>query len=76
MDDPRSPNSELRSDQDLVDFAPLGALADGVVDIEAWEQRVRWNARMVQEAPLDPRWFSGWRRRLYRVKARWLRRSA
>ncbi|MCP3919075.1 MAG: glycosyltransferase [bacterium] len=76
MDDPRSPNSDLRSDQDLVDFAPLGAQADGVIDLEAWKKRVRWNARMVQEAPLDPRWFSGWRRRLYRIKAQWLRRGA
>ena len=76
MDDPRSPNSALRSSEDLREFAPLGALADGVIDLEAWEKRVRWNARMVQEAPLDPRWFSGWRRRVYQLKSRWLRRGA
>lgn len=64
MDDPRSPNSGLRSDEDLRSFAPIGALTDGVTSVDVWTERVRWNARVIQTAPLDPRWYFGWRRRL------------
>lgn len=55
MDDPRSPHTAIRSDQDLRDRAPLGATAREALTLAAWEDQLRRGARRVQSAPLDPR---------------------
>ena len=64
MDDPRSPNTLLKRDEDMLEHAPLSAVRDGVVSLDVWLNRVRWNAYMVQASPTDPRWLRGWRLRL------------
>lgn len=64
MDDPRSPNTLLKCDDDIAEHAPLSAVRDGVTSLAVWQERVRWNAYMVQAAPTDPRWLRGWRLRL------------
>lgn len=64
MDDPRSPNTLLKSDADLKDHVPLGVIKDGVRTIDDWLERVKWNAYMVQTAPANPLWLRGWRLRL------------
>jgi glycosyltransferase involved in cell wall biosynthesis len=64
MDDPRSPHTLLKTNADLADHVPLGVQQDGVRTIEGWLERVRWNAYMVQTAPMDARWQRGWRLRL------------
>ena len=64
MDDPRSPNTLLKADEDMAEHAPLSATRDGVTSLAVWEERVRWNAYMVQAAPTNPRWLRGWRLRL------------
>ena len=64
MDDPRSPNTLLKRDEDMAEHAPLSAIRDGVTSLEVWEERVRWNAYMVQKSPTNPRWLRGWRLRV------------
>lgn len=65
MDDPRSLHSLLRSDEDIRRHAPLSAQANGVDTLAAWVAQHRRSARLIQKAPLDPRRFRGWRRRLW-----------
>lgn len=70
MDDPRSPHSALGSDDDMDRHAPLSAVVNDVSTVAEWQDRIRRNAWGVQLAPLDPRWFHGWRGRLYRRAVR------
>lgn len=72
MDDPRSPHSRLRTDRDLMRHLPLSAAMRGVVAITQWEAQLRQSARMVQEAPVDPRQYFGWRRKARRLRGRLL----
>ncbi len=64
MDDPRSPHCRIKTDADLERRAPLSAQVNHVATVEAWLAQQRRSARLVQKAPLDPRRFRGWRRRL------------
>lgn len=65
MDDPRSPHCGIQTDAALGLRTPLSARANGVETVEAWLAQQRRSARLVQQAPLDPRRFRGWRRRLW-----------
>ncbi len=61
MDDPRSPHSRFKSEADFAENPPLGASFGGVRSLAEWTERVKWLAREVQAAPLDPRASRGWR---------------
>ncbi|MFP3901994.1 MAG: glycosyltransferase family 2 protein [Acidimicrobiia bacterium] len=62
MDDPRSPHTRLRTDEDLRARLPLTARSNGVTTLADWEEQIRRSARASQAAPLDPRVYRGWRR--------------
>jgi glycosyltransferase involved in cell wall biosynthesis len=62
MDDPRSPHTALHTDCDLLTSMPLTAAEFGVTTLEGWERQLQRSARTVQEAPLDPKHYRGWRR--------------
>lgn len=64
MDDPRSAHCRIKTDTDLAQRAPLSAQVNHVTTVDAWLAQQRRSARLVQQAPLDPRRFRGWRRRL------------
>lgn len=70
MDDPRSPLSPLRTDEDLMRNLPLSAQAHGVTRLADWTEQMRRSALVVQQAPLDPDAFSGWRARARRASRR------
>ena len=70
MDDPRSPYTELRSDEDLRRRLPLTAAARGITTLAGWEARMRESARELQAAPLDVRHYRGWRARARRLAQR------
>jgi GT2 family glycosyltransferase len=55
MDDPRSPNTGLRTDADIVATAPLSAQHNGVTTIEAWQAQLQNSARIVQRYPAEER---------------------
>lgn len=63
MDDPRSPLSLLRTDEDLMAHLPLSAQAHGVTSLADWTEQMRRSALVVQQASLCPRDFTGWRAR-------------
>jgi hypothetical protein len=65
MDDPRSPHCRIKTDDDFGRGTPLSAQVNGVATVEAWLAQQRRSARLVQQAPLDPRRFRGWRRRFW-----------
>lgn len=54
MDDPRSPNSKLRDDEDLLRRAPLSAGRLSDMSIDAWQQQLRQSAITIQTASLRP----------------------
>ncbi len=62
MDDPRSPNSALRTDADLMAELPLSAKRTGVTTLAAWAAQQQNSARVVQMASIDPRDYVGWRK--------------
>ena len=70
FDDPRSPHSLLKSDSDIRNWAPLSAVNNGVRTVAEWQDQLRRSARLLQRAPYDPRFYSGWRRQLKRVRGR------
>ena len=70
MDDPRAEHSGLRSNADLERFLPLSAAKNGVTTIEDWVAQLRRSAHFVQAAPIDPAYWSPFRRRARRVVRR------
>lgn len=73
MDDPRSPNTGLRSDADLRKRLPLSAQARGINTLEDWTRELRASALSVQAASADGSEFSvpaRLRRRAQRVLSR------
>lgn len=72
MDDPRAPHSLLRTDEDLRTYMPLSATTFGAATLQEWTERLRADARHVQEASPDPREHIGWRPRWRRIRRRCL----
>jgi hypothetical protein len=70
MDDPRSPFCAIKTDAEFMAQRPLSAIQDNVQTLDEWAARVRYMARIVQEASPDPRDHTGWRRRLRSVPGR------
>lgn len=64
MDDPRSPRTLLKSDEDLARCMPLSAKTFKVHSLEGWLSVLRDEALVLQRASLDPRDHLGWRPRL------------
>lgn len=75
MDDPRSPHTLLKSDADIAEHLPLSAQFRGIRTLEAWIAHLRRSARIVQEAPMDPRQYVGLRKRVRRLWTRVRRRE-
>lgn len=73
MDDPRSPNTLLRSDADLLERLPLSAQFNGIRTLADWQDQIRRSAIVVQSASLDPRHYSGWRSKVRSGRRRILR---
>lgn len=70
MDDPRSEHSGLRSDADLQEFLPLSAKRNGVTSLDQWLAQLKRSARAVQQAPIEPAYWSPWRWRLRSLAGR------
>ncbi len=81
MDDPRSPNSCLQTDDDLKRYMPLSARVNGVETLRAWQKQLKRSAVLLQKASVDPENYIGWRlnlrrakdraKRLFRIKSKW-----
>jgi len=61
MDDPRSPHTLLKSDEDFQRHAPTTARCHGVSSLDNWVQFLRQDALFIQTASADPRQYIGWR---------------
>jgi len=70
LDDPRSSYSLLKSDDDMRRYAPLSAVNNGVTTIVEWQAQLTRSAHLIQRAPYDPRYYSGWRHMLTRLYGR------
>ena len=64
MDDPRAEHTALRTDADLQRSLPLSAQKNGVRTLDDWVAQLRRSARIAQMAPIDPAFWSPFRRRL------------
>jgi len=67
MDDPRSPNTLLNSDDDLKRYLPLTAKNFGVNSLAEWVQWLRGDALFIQTASANPKQYIGWRAKLRRL---------
>jgi hypothetical protein len=67
FDDPRSAFTQYTSDEAFLRLRPLSADTYGARTVLEWTDSIRRNARLLQEAPVDPKHFSGWRRRMRSV---------
>lgn len=70
LDDPREPDSLIRSDDDLASRVPLSAKANGVTTVAAWAEHLHRSARGVQAARYELKYWRGWRLLLKRAKRR------
>ncbi|MGH3738772.1 MAG: glycosyltransferase family 2 protein [Micromonosporaceae bacterium] len=73
MDDPRSPHTMYRTDEDLRAHLPLSARTSGIRTLADWEAQMRRSAVVAQTASLDPRQYTGWRRTSRNLRRRALR---
>ncbi|MBN1806110.1 MAG: glycosyltransferase family 2 protein [Sedimentisphaerales bacterium] len=67
MDDPRSPNTLLKSDNDLKKYLPLTAQNFGINTLEEWLQFLRNEAVVAQAANINPKHYVGWGSKLNRL---------
>ncbi len=70
MDDPRSPHSLLKTDDDLQKYLPLSAVTFGVRSLADWQAALRRDAIAVQSASLDLSQHIGWRSKARRLRAK------
>jgi GT2 family glycosyltransferase len=63
FDDPRSPYTAFKTDEDLRRSLPLSAQRRGDDTIEKWLAGMKRNARLAQAHPPDPKYFKGWRKK-------------
>jgi hypothetical protein len=70
MDDPRSPNSLLKSDEDLQRYLPLSAKNNGARTLQQWQAQLKRSALLLQSTPYNPRARMGWRGKLRRLRQR------
>jgi GT2 family glycosyltransferase len=68
MDDPRSPNTLLKSDDDLKRYLPLTVKNFGVSSLDEWLQWLRNDAVRAQAANINPKYYIGWRAKLRRIR--------
>jgi len=61
LDDPRSPNTLFKDDEDFRRRMPLTAQALGITSVADWARQEHESAVAVQRASLDLREYSGWR---------------
>jgi glycosyltransferase involved in cell wall biosynthesis len=70
MDDPRSPNTLIRTDEDLRARMPLSAEANGVQAVDDWTAQLKQSAIVLQSASMNPNAHTGWRRKVKGVRRR------
>lgn len=61
MDDPRSPNTLFKDDEDFLRRMPLTAQKLGITSVADWARQEHESAVAVQQASLDLRQYEGWR---------------
>jgi glycosyltransferase involved in cell wall biosynthesis len=81
MDDPRSPNTMLRSNADMERYLPLSARNSRIDDLSEWEDHIRFGGFLLQYWPPDAEPLGGLRGRFRRdwaklMYARWKRRRS
>lgn len=68
MDDPRSLHTQLKTQEDFNKFKPLTAINFGENNLDEWKERFSRSSRHLQSASYDPKMYTGWRTRWYKVK--------
>lgn len=70
MDDPRSPNTLIRTDADLADRLPLSAQRNGIRTVEEWIAQLERSAVVLQGAPYETKHYRGWRPKVKHLNQR------
>jgi len=61
FDDPRSSYTLLKTDEDMLHYAPLSAINKGIVTIKAWQAQLKRSAFLLQKYSYNPKNYTGWR---------------
>jgi hypothetical protein len=64
MDDPRVPNTGIKSEDDFQRLIPLSAQNFGITNMHDWIKRLEMSAKRLQEISYDPYDFIGIRARI------------
>ncbi len=67
MDDPRTPHTRLKTEDDFKLHKPLTAINFNVLSRDEWIAWLHRDARNLQKAPIDPRYYLPWRRRMRKL---------
>jgi len=67
FDDPRSPHTRLKSNDDMKKYLPLTAGNFNVTTLQDWLDLLRKDAIWCQKAELDPKYYLSWRLKIKRV---------
>lgn len=70
MDDPRSPNTGLKTDEDLKKHLPLTAKNTGSYSLTDWLDFLHKDALVLQSANLDPKYYLGLRAKIRKFRER------
>lgn len=70
MDDPRAPNTVLRSDADFLEHLPLSSSRAGAETLAQWDQHLRNSAAYLQKSPSHAAYYRPWRRSARRLLGR------
>lgn len=70
LDDPRAPNSLMKTDEDFLRHIPLSASNSGARTVKEWDAQLRRSARTILEGSSDPRSYVGLRSIPGRVRRR------
>lgn len=75
MDDPRSPNTLISTDEELRRRMPLSAQSNGVTTVAEWVAQLQRSAELLQSEPFDVAHYAPWRVRVRRARRRLARLS-
>lgn len=74
LDDPRSPHSRIKSEEDFQREPPTTAICNGYNSMDEWVESLRKDALIIQTASFDPRNYVGWRAKIRRLGKKLIRK--
>jgi len=75
LDDPRSPHSRIKSEEDFQREPPMTAKCRGVSSFDEWVEFCQKDSIVIQTASIDPKQYVGWRAKFRRLRKKLIRKT-